>query len=197
MSTRRLLNRKKEARYVRKSPLALRNEEHSSTMIDTKLFLEKFLQKQRFKRIEKQYLSGSVLDFGGNEGELEAYVEGEYTLVNYDHSPLVGKTFHNIIALAVIEHIRFEEVFAIFKTFREHLHPSGCVVLTTPTPASKPVLELLAFLRLLDRENIREHQHYWSKQELYQLAAASHMEVIKYKSFQFGFNQLCILRKKD
>jgi 2-polyprenyl-3-methyl-5-hydroxy-6-metoxy-1,4-benzoquinol methylase len=165
-------------------------------MINTKLFLEKFLQKQRFKRIDKQYLSGSVLDFGGNEGELGAYVDGEYTVVNYDHSPLAGKTFHNIIALAVIEHIRFEEVFSIFKKFREHLHPSGYVVLTTPTPASKPVLELLAFLHLLDRENIQEHQHYWSKQDLYQLATASDMEVVEYKTFQFGFNQLCILRKK-
>lgn len=165
-------------------------------MINTKLFLEKFLQRQRFKRVEKKYLRGSILDFGGNEGELKAYVEGDYTVVNYDHSPLEGKIFNHIIALAVIEHIPFEEVFSIFKKFGEHLLPSGCVVLTTPTPASKPVLELLASLRLLDRENILEHQHYWSKTELYRLASASGMEVVEYKTFQLGFNQLCILEKK-
>ena len=111
-------------------------------MINTKIFLEKFLQNQRFKIINKSFLKGSVLDFGGNEGELKSFVKGEYTLVNYDHSPMEGKLFDNIITLAVIEHMEIIQVFDIFKKFRNQIAPEGHIVVTTPTPMSKPILEI-------------------------------------------------------
>lgn len=164
-------------------------------MIDTKIFLENFLQKARFKRINPICLKGRVLDFGGNKAELEPLIDGTYTLVNYDHTPMEGKIFDNIISLAVIEHIPVEEVYNIFNKFSTQLSTSGNIFITTPTPASKPVLEMLASIGLLDKENIKEHKHYWNKKELFDLASASGLEVIAYKRFQFGFNQSCLFRK--
>ena len=64
-------------------------------MIDSKKKLENLLQGYRFNKVKK-YLIGDVLDFGGNEGELKIFVKGNYTLVNYDHSPMFNKTFDNL-----------------------------------------------------------------------------------------------------
>jgi 2-polyprenyl-3-methyl-5-hydroxy-6-metoxy-1,4-benzoquinol methylase len=163
-------------------------------MINTKIFLEKFLQNQRFKIINKSFLKGSVLDFGGNEGELKAFVKGEYTLVNYDHSPMWGKLFDNIIALAVIEHMEIIQVFDIFNKFRNQIAPEGNIVVTTPTPMSKPILEILASIGLLEKENILEHKHYWIKSELENLGKETGFKLISYKKFQFGFNQMAIFQ---
>jgi cyclopropane fatty-acyl-phospholipid synthase-like methyltransferase len=164
-------------------------------MIDSSKFLENFLQKRRFSMV-KNYLDGKVLDFGGNEGELRPWVKGEYLLVNYDHSPMINRRFDRIISLAVIEHIEVPEVYAIFSKFKNCLEPGGLIFITTPTPASKPILEFLAWIGLLDKGNIREHKHYWNKQEIGQLAEKSGLAIEKYRKFQLGFNQYAVLKHK-
>jgi 2-polyprenyl-3-methyl-5-hydroxy-6-metoxy-1,4-benzoquinol methylase len=155
--------------------------------------MESFLQKYRFRKVQP-FLKGNVLDFGGNEGELKPYINGEYTLVNYDHTPMKDKTFDTIVASAVIEHIDFGEVFAIFKKFR--VNPGGIILLTTPTKLAKPLLELLAFLNILDKENIKEHKHYWNKKEIFALAHQSGFKIKEYRKFQLGFNQLAVFEKE-
>lgn len=164
-------------------------------MINSGKFLEKFLQTYRFRKVKK-YLTGDVLDFGGNNGELKPFVNGNYTLVNYDHSPMYGKEFDTIVLLAVIEHIEMAEVYTLFRQFSGLLKKGGILFLTTPTPNAKYILELLAFIRLLDKENIDEHKHYWNKHDLLDLAQDCGLEVVKYQKFQIGFNQYCILKKK-
>jgi 2-polyprenyl-3-methyl-5-hydroxy-6-metoxy-1,4-benzoquinol methylase len=160
-------------------------------MINTSIFLERFLQNYRFK-VVKKYLIGDVLDFGGNEGELKKLVKGRYLAVNYDHSAMENGNFDTIVALAVIEHINIDEVYNIFKKFKKALNQNGIIFLTTPTLPAKPVLELLAFLGIVDKENIREHKHYWTKKEIFALAENSGFKVKKYKKFQLGFNQLAV-----
>lgn len=162
-------------------------------MIDSKKKLEKLLQGYRFSKVKK-YLLGDVLDFGGNEGELKIFVKGDYTLVNYDHRPMFNKTFDTIVMLAVLEHIEVAEVSEIFKKFKCCLRNDGTIFLTTPTPAAKPVLEILAFFGFLDKENIKEHKHYWNKKDLYSLAKNVDCKVVKYSKFQFGFNQYVVLK---
>ncbi|QNL21384.1 methyltransferase domain-containing protein [Hyphobacterium sp. CCMP332] len=163
-------------------------------MINTKNPFEKLLQNMRFSKA-KRYIKGDVLDFGGNEGELKPFVKGEYTIVNYDHSPMEGKTFDSIISLAVIEHIDYDEVFKIFEKFQTKLRNGGTIFLTTPTPASKPLLELLANIGILEKQNIEEHKHYWNKKEITELAEKNGFEMIKYQKFQLGMNQYALMRK--
>jgi 2-polyprenyl-3-methyl-5-hydroxy-6-metoxy-1,4-benzoquinol methylase len=164
-------------------------------MINSSKVCESLLQQYRFKKAIP-FLKGDVLDFGGNDGELEQYVSGSYTLVNYDHAPMKNKTFDTIVALAVIEHIPVGNVFDVFKSFNSKLRPDGTLLLTTPTPQAKPLLELMAFLNLLDKQNIREHKHYWTKEDIYNLAEKNGFVVIAYKKFQWGFNQMAILARK-
>lgn len=161
-------------------------------MINSAKPFEGFLQKNRFTKAIP-FLKGDVLDFGGNNGELKKYVSGSYTLVNYDHSPMENKTFDTIVALAVIEHIPMAEVFKIFRLLRSKLKPGGVLLLTTPTPLAKPVLELLAFIHVLDKQNIEEHKHYWNKEEIADLAQINGFTLKQYEKFQFGFNQVALL----
>lgn len=161
-------------------------------MINSSRFLEKFLQNYRF-RAAKPYLVGDVLDFGGNEGELRRFVKDKYMAVNYDHSPMEGKIFDTVVCLAVIEHIEVGGVYKIFEKFKWTLEKDGRIFLTTPTKAAKPVLDFLAWLGVVDKENIAEHKHYWSKKEIFNLAEQSGFKVKRYKKFQFGFNQLAVL----
>ena len=160
-------------------------------MIAASLFLEKFLQNYRFKMV-KPYLIGDVMDFGGNKGELKKYVSGTYLLVNYDHSIMDGISCDSIIVLAVIEHIEMDEVFKIFNTFKTILRPGGRIFLTTPTPLAKPILELLARVGFLEKDNIAEHKHYWTKAEITKLAVLNKFSVKRYSKFQLGCNQLAV-----
>ncbi len=164
-------------------------------MINTSIFLERFLQNYRFKMV-KDYLIGDLLDFGGNEEELKKFVKGNYLSVNYDRSVMKNNHFDTIVALAVIEHIDVEEVLIIFQEFRSVLNKNGRIFLTTPTPMSKPVLEFLAFIGLVGKDNIKEHKHYWKKKEIIDLAEKTGFKVKKYKRFQFGFNQLAVIEHK-
>lgn len=164
-------------------------------MIDTSFFLEKFLQNYRFRMV-KPYLIGDVLDFGGNKGELKKIVHGKYTVVNYDHSVMNDIHCDTIVSLAVIEHIDVKDVYTIFEKFKTILNKGGRIFLTTPTKASKPILEFLAFIGVLDKQNIAEHKHYWSKQDIYNLAEKNNFLVKKYRKFQLGLNQLAVLESK-
>ena len=164
-------------------------------MINSARIIEKTLQNYRFKML-LPYLIGDVLDFGGNEGELSKFVKGNYTLINYDHSSMENKNFDTIVALAVIEHINISDVYKIFKQFKEKLRVDGKIFLTTPTRISKPVLEFMALIGILDKENIAEHKHYWNKKEIYDLADKTGFIIEKYERFQIGFNQFAVLKHK-
>jgi len=150
------------------------------------------LQNFRFNRV-KNLLIGDVLDFGGNQGELNPFVKGNYTFVNFDHSPMEGKQFDTIVLLAVIEHIDVSDVYLIFDKFSKHLKKSGKILITTPNPKSKWILELLAAIGILDKQNIDEHKHYWDKKDIVDLANKNGFKVIEYKIFQLRFNQFAIM----
>ena len=163
-------------------------------MLDSNKFIEKILQDVRFKKVIP-YLKGDVMDFGGNNGELKKFVKGNYLVVNYDHSVMKGKTFDTIVALAVIEHIEFNEVFEIFKKFKQkYLKKNGRIFLTTPTKIAKPFLDLMRLIGI--KGDSIEHKHYWNKKEIYNLAEKSDFVVEKYAKFQLGFNQLAVFKYK-
>jgi len=100
------------------------------------------------------------------------------------------------VALAVIEHIPVGDVFSVFKTLQTKLKPNGKLFLTTPTPLAKPLLEFMAFINVLDRHNIEEHKHYWTKKDIQELAQKNGFVLKKYRKFQLGFNQMALLEKQ-
>ena len=154
--------------------------------------VEKFLQRWRFKKAVS-YLYGSVLDFGGNRGELEKYLYcNRYQCTNDIFT--VSDKWDSIACLAVLEHMNFALGRTTLLMLATHLNQNGKIVITTPSKILHPILKVLAWCRLLDKQNIAEHVRYWTKKEFMRFSELAMMK-IEYSRFQFGLNQLIILRK--
>ncbi len=156
--------------------------------MNSKLPVEKWLQTYRFNIIRK-YLFGRILDFGCNNQELQLH----YNLPNYTGVNSISEVkgeFDTIVVLAVIEHMDQLEGIKVIDTLMSHLGNNGVLVLTTPSPISKYILEVLSFFRLIDKDNLKEHKYYWSKRDL-----LDSFKGCEYKKFQFGLNQLVAIWK--
>lgn len=110
--------------------------------------------------------------------------------------PLDDSSIEMATSLAVLEHLdnpdnNLKEIYRI-------LQPGGRLVLTTPAPCAKSVLEFLAFkLKLIDASEIRDHKRYFSRNDLkLALQGAGFLaNKIQVKRFMFGFNNLAICLK--
>lgn len=107
---------------------------------------------------------------------------------------LEDNSFNAVISTAVLEHIENFEL-ALAEICRI-LKPEGYLLLTTPSPIAKPILEILSFkLKLLDEDEIRDHKNYFSKQKLKFILKNIGFRDIAIKSFQFGLNNFAVCKK--
>lgn len=106
-----------------------------------------------------------------------------------DRFDFADRMFDKITLLAVLEHIPPGQVDLLFHEFRRILAEGGQVLITTPTPAARPVLEFLAFkLHLISEPEIADHRHYYSRSDLQALAERHRLQLSTYRKFLFGFN---------
>ncbi len=182
-------------------------------------FLELVLRKLRIRKIIRRIPPGSRLcDFGcgthvlflntikssltsgiGLDLRLQPQFDKKIALVKCDIDgdiPLKPNTLDVVTSLAVLEHLNnpannLREAYRILKN-------GGLLILTTPSPASKKVLEFLAFrLGVLSRDMIGEHKQYFDRTNLRNMLTCSGFEdeKIKINGFQMGFNNLVIAKK--
>lgn len=105
--------------------------------------------------------------------------------------PLEDCSATAVTSLAVIEHL--DQPLLHMAEAHRILADGGVMVITTPSPRSKWLLELLAFrLHVIDEDEIRDHKHYFSRAELVDLAVASGFDrsSVTYAAFALGLNQL-------
>ena len=107
--------------------------------------------------------------------------------------PIEPKSIDRIIFLAVLEHLNNPE--KVTSEFYRALKPGGLVILTTPSPYAKPILETLAKLQILNKDEILDHKHYFSKSEIYNLFTRYKFKQEKLSYFQVGMN-ICGVFKK-
>jgi cyclopropane fatty-acyl-phospholipid synthase-like methyltransferase len=106
-----------------------------------------------------------------------------------DRFEFADQTFDHVTILAVLEHIPPDQVGVLFREFHRILKDDGQVLLTTPTPASKPLLEFLAFkLKIISGPEIADHKHYYSQADLRSLAERAGFVCRAYRTFQLGLN---------
>jgi ubiquinone/menaquinone biosynthesis C-methylase UbiE len=191
-----------------------RNKAHFE---DQEPFLEKLLSFFRFKKIIKHIPANSkVLDIGcGYQGKLllklqkkiscgigfdisiDSSVSNEkIQLLSHDLNqplPANDKEFDVVVSLANLEHLEnpkrcLQEIFRVLK-------PGGKLLLTAPSTYAKPVLEFLALLGLVSKQEIRDHKNYFTKKILMDSCREISFRDIKHQYFQLGMNNFLIAVK--
>jgi 2-polyprenyl-3-methyl-5-hydroxy-6-metoxy-1,4-benzoquinol methylase len=109
--------------------------------------------------------------------------------------PISDKSFDKVVLLAVLEHLNNFE-FILKEGFRV-LKDNGLLLITTPTPRAKKVLDLLAKLKIVNPETIHQHKTYFSHDHLREILIKSGFknQKIKINYFEFGFNIFCMAQK--
>jgi len=170
----------------------------------------------RARRVVEKYPGCVMLDIGcGHEARLlrdvEPYISRGFgldrkasalnsdklTIIRADlgtRLPFDNESLDVISMLAVLEHV--DDPVAVLKEIRRILRPEGALVITVPSPAAKPVLEILAFrLRLVSAAEIAEHKNYFAKRDLERLSAQADLRMLQHRYFQCGFNNFAVFSR--
>ncbi len=182
-------------------------------------FLDKFFRWLRLRKVIKYIPENSVVcDIGcgtqafflkkisskisrgiGFDEEVSDYYGKKYELRRQkisDRISLEKETCDVVTMTAVLEHLAFPQEI-LNESFRV-LKNGGKLILTTPTPSAKPVLECLARrLRLIDKNEIEDHKNYFDANAVKRMLKKSGFaeKNIKNYHFELFLNNLIVAKK--
>ncbi|MDD2822997.1 MAG: methyltransferase domain-containing protein [Candidatus Daviesbacteria bacterium] len=109
--------------------------------------------------------------------------------------PLDTGTVDYVIGLAFLEHL--DNPQDVIKESIRILKPGGVCIFTAPTPKAKAVLEFLSYkLRLISKTLTEEHKTYFNKEKILESLSPYEQKInIVHEYFQFGFNNLILIKK--
>lgn len=188
--------------------------------------LEEFLARQRTRRANRLITPGCprqrVLDVGcGNQPYFLAHTDfvekygldrvarddatpkanQNIRLVDHDVQslplPFDDDYFDVVTMLAVLEHLPRNHAGAVFSEIRRVLRPGGECIITTPAPWAEMILRMMAWLRLISPEEIREHRALYGHRQIAAVleAAGFAVDTINGGSFELGMNLWATSRK--
>ncbi len=99
--------------------------------------------------------------------------------------------YDTILLVAVLEHM--EDTISFLRKLKTLLNPGGRVVITSPSGKSHSLLVFLAGIGLARNDKHEHEGHYLNHDDIMQLVESDDYNLIKYKTFQFGMNQLWVL----
>ena len=184
--------------------------------------LDRIIAKFRYAQVDKYVVkNGNIVDIGcGQEGKFllrhkDNIAKGygfDYKIKNNRIGNIefinngktgkleLGKNTIDVVFLnAVLEHL--EEPRSVLLEALNVLKEGGKIVMTTPTPFSKPILEFMAYkLHIISEAEIREHVHYYSRKDIEKLVSELNetykVRLYKYKRFEFGLNSVIAIEKE-
>lgn len=168
--------------------------------------LTAFLKWMRNHQV-KGFIRGKFLDIGSEKGVLVKEFCGfgldrnpkgpkgrvVRFIIKNDFFPYKPNTFDTVIMVALIEHLdnlafNLKEIYRILKN-------GGHLIVTTPAQKAEKIIKLLSYFPfILDPSGI-DHKSYFSKESLFFIFKEIGFKTIHYKRFQFGMNQLIIVKK--
>ena len=108
--------------------------------------------------------------------------------------PFQDNYFDAVTMIAVLEHL--DDNNSILKEVNRILKPNGLLIITTPTPRSKKILEFFAYkLHFLNCDEIREHTQYWDKIRITETLEKLNFVIEEYKYFELRLNSITVARK--
>lgn len=185
----------------------------SSSLASRWTVLDRIIQTYRFRKV-LAYLSpdATVVDFGCGNGvflrsiknrikkgigvdQLTPPPEDGIIFVQADLDGAVALSNGSadvVTALALFEHLSSPAIF-VAESHRI-LRDGGVLLLTTPSPPAKPVLEFLAFrLGIISKADIADHKKYYGAEEL--RSYFSSFSNVQVSHFQLGLNTLLCAMK--
>ncbi|NDL64128.1 class I SAM-dependent methyltransferase [Acerihabitans arboris] len=175
--------------------------------------LSPYLRRKRIQAAAP-YLTGRTLDFGCGSGALAAQIDaGNYVGVEIDSlslrlalkcfpkhafvakSPELSEKFDTVVSLAVIEHVKDSADF--LRTLAAYMResPSSRIVVTTPHPSVDWVHHLGASIGLFSKHASEEHEALLDRSKLEAAGKQAGLDLIYYRRFLFGANQIAIYAK--
>ena len=159
----------------------------NSLLLDIGCYSDFRLLKELSKYVKKGY---------GVDLEVEEKQHKNLTLFKIDITkekiPLKDNSVDVVTMLAVIEHLH-SATFIISEIHRV-LRKGGVLLLTTPTPQSKPILEFGANIGIFDKVGTFDHKCYYNKKKLLGVLEQK-FEIVKHKYFEFTLNQFVVCKK--
>jgi len=177
--------------------------------------LERFLARQRSRRVSSLVAARVVLDFGCGANAWAARtlqplctrIDGlEPTLPagsvhGIDVVPTLKQLKQNdyevVIALAVFEHLHPQELQQVLHQLYGITSSDAVIAGTVPSPLARPVLELLSYrFGLIDPSQIRDHKVYYDDLWLAETVKHTPWRLRTHKLFQLGLNSFFVLEKR-
>jgi ubiquinone/menaquinone biosynthesis C-methylase UbiE len=139
-------------------------------------------------------ISPYILKGYGFDKKVTELIEGNLIIKNAyidEKLPLDSSTVDCVTLIAVLEHL--EKPVSVLSESRRILKTGGKILITTPAPPSKPILEFLSYqLNIVSPVEIRDHKHYYSKKELSGILKECGFIGVSARSFEFGLNNFAI-----
>ena len=175
------------------------------------------LKRRRLRRVVPFIPAGSrILDVGCDDGALLGLlpafslyvgVDSREDLVHRDQQRLgrdnasfiraefpdlawPGPLFDRVVLTAVLEHL--DGLGPVLLKLGSLVSDGGLLLITTPAPASHLILRAGAAVRLFARDSLAEHKRYYRKVDFARLLG---WRLECYRRFEFGLNQLVVLRR--
>lgn len=104
--------------------------------------------------------------------------------------------FDVITMLAVLEHIPPAEQEAMARAVADRLRPGGLLVITVPSTLVDPIVDALVRMKLMRAVGIEQHWGF-DPSATPEVFAAAGLETVRRRHFQFGLNNLYVLRKPE
>jgi 2-polyprenyl-3-methyl-5-hydroxy-6-metoxy-1,4-benzoquinol methylase len=181
--------------------------------------LSPYLQHIRFKKALPYIVGNRIVDIGCSQGEVLKYLSKEVDYIGIEGNPIYfslakkinpqytfinlyidGDNSHNlniqerdtILMLAILEHLN--KPLKTLTNLKTYLSQNGRIIITTPTNYSKYILKIGSKLKMFTSE-VREHKNHFTKNELLYFCRNANLKIIHYSRFEFGMNQLLVLKK--
>lgn len=102
-----------------------------------------------------------------------------------------GPLFDVVVLAAVLEHL--DGLAPALDRLYPLVAENGTIVATTPAPSARFILHAGGGIRLFARASLNEHKNYFRRRDFLDLSG---WELETFRRFEFGLNQLLVLRKR-